>query len=356
MSMSPMQLMQRFHKVSPDRKATYQKMQQTYLAGKVPMGLFTDGDIVIKSDAQYLRIASVAGHLDSGHICNWDDNDRAVRLEARNIHFGSRLFGTWRNTAGVYTIDESVAPQALASLIPNETPSDIFSNLPEWCVYMALPKDYDMRCPVNQWVNKDRKNSHGELVYQVLGFWAMHDRVVYKGKNHLCLDIYMHVDHDDDVELKDMIITPTRILLSPDTTVFESFKIGYPDCGETEFNATSIRQALSMLLWLCVEEPDVTNIKGVRMSRDDLKLPRFARNKKTGVFVPPNQETHFEIAKRMGGEVREWNKEIERVQGLPAKRKAPHIRRGHWTGVWIGSGANKTYKVYWQQPLFINAK
>lgn len=351
-----MQYMQRFHKLSPERKDAYKKMQKAFIAGKVRLGLFTDSTTVMESDTRFLQSYSKKGYLEAGDYSEFHNEDRALRMRARNVQFGTRLFGTWRNTASIYKIDESVAPQALSSIIPSDTPSDIYINLPEWAVYVELPSACDISIPHRVRCDSNFQDSDEEVSSKMLGFWATHDRVLHNNKEYMCLDVFWHPDQSEDVKLHEMLIAPFRLLLSPDMTIFESFQAGY-NLDEETFNALPIKQVLSLLLWLCVEEPDVTNIKGVRMSRADIKKPRYARNKKSGAFVPPMQETYFEIAKRMGGEIREWDKEIEgsKQSGL-SKRKAPHIRRGHWTSVWVGSGADKKCKVYWQKPLFINAK
>lgn len=358
MYMTPFETMQAFHKSAPDRKQTYKKMQKTFLASKVPMGLFTDGFTVIESDKKVLQPWYMKGYLDSGDINMWHDEERSLHMKARNLHYGTRLFGTWRNSAGVYKIDDAVAPQAMASLIPDETPSEIYANLPEWCVYMEFPDCYDNDIELNTRLDENNKDKIESADFKMLGFWAMHDRVIHEGKSRLCLDIFLHIGQEKGTDYRDLFVTPTRILIDPDLTVTESFSVGYSK-GSLDFSdGTPFRTALTMLLWLCVEEPDVTNIKGVKMSRDDLKKPRYARNKQTGSFVPPQQEAHFEIAKRLGGEIREWDRQVadaEKSQHT-SKRKAPHIRKGHWHGVWTGSANNKKFKLYWQQPLFINAK
>ncbi|MBO6224799.1 MAG: hypothetical protein J6N72_05015 [Psychrobacter sp.] len=353
-----MQFMNRFHKLSPDRKDVYKKMQKTFIAGKVKMGLFSDSNTVMESDRKVLQSYAKKGYLESGDYCDFHGEERALRMRARNVQYGTRLFGTWRNTASIYKIDESVAPQALASMIPTDTPSDIYMNLPEWAIYMELPSICDISLTYTRRSDNNAKDSDEEITRDIMGFWATHDIITYQGKKYPCLDIFWHGAQSEDIELHEMMLAPFRLILSPDMTVLESFKAGY-DLDEESFKELPIRQVLSLLLWLCVEEPDVTNIKGLKMSRKDLKLPRYARNKQSGSFVPPAQETYFEIAKRIGGDIRSWDKQIENENskgGSLGKRKAPHIRSGHWTGVWIGSGANKTYKPYFQKPLFINAK
>ena len=360
MSLTAMQVMQKFHKLSPDRSDTYKKMQKSYLAGKVRLGLFTDSETVIDCDQKILGKYRKRGYFDGQEDGSYKDihnEDRVIRLKARNLDAGTRLFGTWRNTASVYKIDESIAPQALSSLIPLDTPSDIYMNLPEWAVYFEMPTSSNSVVNIRNLIDENGRDTEETSNHKVLGFWATHDRGIHEGREHTCLDIFWHFDLQDDARLETMFLAPFRLLMTPNMTVVDSVTAGYGTADYLHGNSV-IRQALSLLLWLCVEEPDVTNIKGVKMSRKDIKLPRYARSKQSGAFVPPMQERHLEIAKRMGGEVREWNKEIDADQAssIAAKRKAPHIRRGHWTGVWIGSGASKDYKVYWQKPLFINAK
>lgn len=85
-----------------------------------------------------------------------------------------------------------------------------------------------------------------------------------------------------------------------------------------------------------------------------VKLP--AADKKTGVFIPPNRPIIYNIGKRLGGEIRTFNDKIAATDSRISNRKRPHIRRGHWHGVWSGTGQNKEFKIYWQPAIFVNAR
>ena len=113
---------------------------------------------------------------------------------------------------------------------------------------------------------------------------------------------------------------------------------------------------LSLLLWLCAEEPDISNIKGEPVTPEQMRIPKYGRNKKTGAFVPPSQPIIYEVGKRLGGEVRQFNKEYGRSDGRTSSRKRPHIRRGHWHGVWKGVGQDRQFSVYWQPAIFVNTR
>lgn len=355
--MSPLEVMNLFHKLTPSRKDTYKKMQQSYTAGKTKFGLFTDTEIVSDCDFKALLVPTAKGYFKGRDAREWHNEERAECMEARNLKFGTRLFGTWRNTMGVYSIDESVAPQALASLIPKDTPSEIYKNIPEWCVYVEMPKHIDFFMTQQKLVDCDGEDTDSDpFSERILGFWAMHDRVEYKGKNHLCLDIFFNTDVNKKSQLKYMTLIPTRIILSPNMSIMESLEVGYADAAEAVLRDSPVQYALSLLLWLCVEEPDITNVRSIPVSRKEISLPKYGRNKKSGTFVPPAHETRYEIAERLGDKLRGYEKEIVEASKQHASRKKPHIRRGHWNSVWTGPANNRNCKVYWQQPVFVNSK
>ena len=52
--------------------------------------------------------------------------------------------------------------------------------------------------------------------------------------------------------------------------------------------------------------------------------------KKTGVFIPPDKPTIYDIGKRLGGEIRTFNERLDSGDSRISSRKRPHIRRGHW--------------------------
>ena len=78
---------------------------------------------------------------------------------------------------------------------------------------------------------------------------------------------------------------------------------------------------------------------------------------KMTAFNKANPETKevYEIGKRLGGEIRTFNERITSGDSRISSRKRPHIRRGHWHGVWAGVGQNKEFKIYWQPAIFVNA-
>lgn len=358
---SPMALMRRFEKLTKIKNTkTYLNMQKHYMSGQLKKGFYSTSKSIVTMDRRLEKAdKKIKSGINSGALKADSDNNIAKEIfKASNLILGARLFGTWRNTASVYKIDEDVAKQALTSEIPDETPSEMFLNLPEWCVYMEAPASSNILHPYMQLHNDGSDHSTRK---RIVGFWAMKDDLGGVGKAGDCnLDIFFNFEHDDDVSVEQMNIVPLRILISPNLTIIESLKLAYGELGanwEKDLGVQHIKTVLGLLLWVCVEEPDITNAKQIPMSRADIKKPRFVKSKESSLFIAPYEERHLHIASRLGGEIREYQKEIEHAKNnsLP-KRRIPHIRRGHWTSVWVGSGDNKWNKVYWQDAVFVNGK
>lgn len=99
------------------------------------------------------------------------------------------------------------------------------------------------------------------------------------------------------------------------------------------FDRALINRLLAMLLWLCVEQPDIIGANGEPLPTNQ---QRYKRHKVSGHFVPPDKPKIYNVGERLGGEIRQYRQQI--AQHDPSKR--PHIRRGIGTG--IGREQDKT--------------
>lgn len=355
---SPMQLMRRFEKLTKIKNTkAYLNMQKAYMTGTLKKGLYCTSNSVLMSDKRiYNAEARLLENIERVGTINSKISLRET-LQSSNLIMGARLFGTWRNTATVFSLDKDIAEQSIEKGIPDDTPSEMFANLPEWCVYMEIPDNSNIHRPYMTIKTDDETNP--EERRKAIGFWALKDEVNSKSRDgEYYLDLVFNFEHTSDVLLEDMQLVPIRILISPNQTVSESLEEMYSTIGhywQRGLGVVQLKSILSMLLWVCVEEPDVTNMKDVKLTRDEIMKPRFVKSRESALFVAPFQERYLQIAKRLGGELREYRKEIEHAKhtSLP-KRKIPHIRRGHWGSVWVGTGEERYNKVYWQDTIFVN--
>ncbi|WIF21996.1 AcrVA2 [Shewanella phage vB_SbaS_Y11] len=344
------------NKKYPDIKETFKKMQHQHLTGKNKKGVFCPSHIIPTLSTEMDRMTRK--HLMINQDIKSLFNDTELGSFCAAYTHEAHLFGTWRNSLGVYRIDEEILQETIKSAIPDDTPSAIFSRLPDWCVYIELPEmgEYD----------KDG------LAVSFRGFWALLDEKIYNmksGQSQLVLNIIPDYDANFDRGYNTYI--PIQMAVDDSLTVAQSIEKvkqlnqqvvklidGTDDFDEDRHNKHNavLRHLLPILLWLCAEEPDITNINGEPVTRSELSAPKHGINKKTGSFVPPSQPIVYNIGQRLGGEIRTFNEDNSGNNGRASTRKRPHIRRGHWHGVWRGTGQNKHFHTYWQPAVFVNAK
>lgn len=351
---SAYQKMISFNKSHDDTKRIYQGMQETYLYHKFKDGVFCPSS-EIYTIAPSFMVELARGTMSKTVVSHLDKRQLALL----QYFWGLHLFGTWRNTLGLYRFDPDVLKDVIKSSIPSDTPSVIFERLPDWCVYIELPEGM---------VSKTLANGRN---IDCDGFWALLDYDFEKVTQNQRLVLNVVLDVTNETQTIYDTLQPIRILLDEKLTVYEA----YEQLFDADFSMPNQRSnmmvlierqktrellmtLLSTLLWLCAEEPDISNIKGEPLSREDIKKSGLQVNKKTGRFVPPSMPVVRELGKRLGGEIRYYKQQIEADDKQPStivRRVRPHIRRGHFHGFWKGSGQNKQFDVRWLPATFVNS-
>lgn len=333
--------MMAFNRQHPEAKEVYRKMQAWHLKNTPDDGVFCP------SQQLYGMSPSVGAALIAG-ITKQDNfsqmNERA--LGVHQLFWGLHVFGAWRNTLGVYCFDEDIAKTVLQSPIPEDTPVSVFARLPEWCVYIDLPDDL-------------LQIKTGDTAVVVGGFWALFDYQNTQQTLNLVINL------KDKMAVSYSQYQPIMLVLDDDLTVKEAVQSAYNNVEssvdlitqnifmQTDFKITTA--LLSLLLWLCAEDPDISTIMGEPIRKEQLRKPECRRHPKTGAFIAPSAPTVYHLGKRLGGELRTFNERVAQSDGRISSRKRPHIRRGHWHGYWRGTGQNKQFFVKWQPAVFVNA-
>lgn len=332
-----MDVLEQMHKFNRehDKKGIYKQMQRYQLQNR--SDVFCPSEKLFDFEESYFRDMMLAKQV--------GDIPRLNELSADM--WTTWLYGTWRNTLRVFKLDESLQRQSTE--IPDDTPSTIFENLPDWCVYVELDE------PVEVQYYRDKKES-------VVGFWASLDYIWRKGK---AKEITIFVNTTEKgLDPNSLTKLPVREGLtvkqsiervwSEHDRIKDKIDVELPIDESARTTASSfMKRILGLLLWVCVEEPDVSDVNGDPMTGEQLRLPAYRQSKK-GVFVAPSQVTVLQIGRRLGNQLREFERNITQ-DGRVSSRKRPHIRKGHWHGVWCGAGQNKRFKTYWQPAVFVNA-
>lgn len=328
-----------FTRQYPEAKSMYKKMQKWQIENNPPNGIFYPMR-KIASDSDVIREGVMTGVVKALPIQLMNDQ----QLHYLRYMNGLMLFGAWRNTLGVYRIDSEIFEEIIKSPIPLATPVDIFKRLPEWCVYVEFPR------PMN-----DTKQNFK-------GFWAYFSEVPNNKGSKQAAQLHFVLDFcEEGKPFFDGYFT-ISLMVDEGLTVseaIENLSFMYEDEKEAQKDAKLLCQLLPLLLWLCAEDPDITDFDGEPVSNEELRKPKYGRNKKTGTFIPPNEPIIYNLGQRLGGEIRNFEEHIKsfdqekEAKLKPASLKRPHVRRGHLHGYWCGS-ENKTFEVRWLKATFVN--
>lgn len=351
--MLPYEKMLDFTRQNQDAKRIFKTMQKQYLDPSYHKnsGVFSPSGSLY-AIAPIFAIEAQRGDLGRVTVDEMSD----YQLDLLSYFWGLHVFGTWRNTLGIYQLDSDVLEDVIQSPIPDETPSNIFKRLPEWCVYFELPNE------------RIKLTSPNDVVY-CTGFWALLDYAIspIDGSSQLVLNIVLNVTGTTKSTYN--AYQPLRIVISDGLTVaqaydalFENEVEAYGDDAQyilkhKDESKKLLLTLLSVLLWVCAEEPDITNIKGEPVKKTVINKSNIQLNKKTGSFIAPSQPNIRVLGKRLGGEIRLFKELVEadgKSSNVNRKSVRPHIRRGHYHGYWAGKGQNKHFKLRWQPTLFVN--
>lgn len=236
----------------------------------------------------------------------------------------------WRYTQGVYRFDPDVYEAVGSTTIKKDIPADVLLRLPEWGVYIETP----------------------QTLYH--GFFA-----------HL-----EHDSHDGTIELRILLDTDEDgliplILHVGDWTVAEgidmAMNVNAQSVGMTKetlyeevdtvakWQSMHIQHCLSLLLYLCSDEPDIERVENELPHR-----PKPKKTKKGLRLFPPKKPKVWDIGQHVAEQLAQLPPE---PTGETRDSPRAHIRRAHWHGYWTGKkGTSERKFIYhWLPPMVINA-
>lgn len=273
----------------------------------------------------------------------------------------------WRYSQGVYRFSPSFAKALCASSLKGDIPCEVFLRLPQWSIYVEMPK---MR--------------HENAI--VIGFWAHlqnADPSMTKPELKLLLNAV-----DDEGQL---FLIPYLIPLEPVTLEectrrrFESWLVNLLS-GEDEavlqvrsedhvalYRSEEVRQAfyehnirllrpvLAMLLYLCTTEPDIVSsrVPGARPVNNE------GRHLKKGFRLFPAAGPHvWNVGTSMEKDMAYHYRclaDTAKLAGPKEKRREvrSHVRSAHWHGYWKGHRPKEMEKdmrefiFHWIPPLMV---
>jgi hypothetical protein len=235
----------------------------------------------------------------------------------------------WRVTQTIYRFDTDVAKSLSTSPI-DKIPHELLHHLPEWCVYIETPEDMS---PAD-----DRA-----LGTVLNGFFAHLEFDVNTARTELRLLLDVTSKEGD-------VLLPMPIHLTRETLA-ECIDAAYEETNkqanglakdilpDATRSAAEVAPLLSLLLYLCANDPDIAGRKP--------DTPQPKKTKKGIRFFPAPRMSVREVGFNLGKKIRYA---AETTDSGPAK--AAHIRKAHWHLYWTGKGRTVP-KIKWISPILV---
>lgn len=256
-------------------------------------------------------------------------------IEKIKLAYELACLAAWRMTKGIYRFDPDIYQSLLETSLEGDLPSDLFMQMPEWCIYLEMPN------------------------------FNLADGFVYGAFVHLEFDLLR-----DQIELRILLDTEEKLVplilhLGPwsiqtalakalNTSIQNGKAISITDVLESTVNPKIVEITtgiVSLLLYLLTQKSEITNKKG-----ETPHNPLPTKTKKGFKLFPANGSRQWDVGVRMGQTIRSAaNSSSIQYASIYGVRSSPrpHIRRAHWHLFWTGPKPNQTRKLNWIPPTLI---
>lgn len=240
------------------------------------------------------------------------------RLTPKLVPDVARLgaIGTWRYSQGIYRFDPDLYAALIGTEITGDIPVEVLYRLPEFCIYVETP---------------GLLLGEGEL----FGFWCHLESDTNNGRTELRLLLDteggllpqpLHMGNWSLIECLNRADDEISNNFTPD--VWEKIK-SLRDKTHTGEMAKRLQPLLSLILYLCSDEPEVDDSK---QPGKGVHKPCLTKTRNGFKLFPPDRPRIWSVGTETGVKLREFTRS-SRAEGHTVR---PHIRRPHWHGYWTG--------------------
>ncbi len=227
----------------------------------------------------------------------------------------------WRPSKSVYRLEPELHDALVETPISGDIPSEVIRQLPEWCVYIEKTATIFGLKPAGFWafLECDANDGRAEL------------RLVLDCDDAPLLPITIHLGGT----LREGVLRAAAEAMAQGMAIGTPFKT---HTAETDKIADGLQPLVSLVLYLCTENPDV-----------DGSMPAKARTVRTKKNRTPHLKGAQSVTVRRVG--------CEIAATIRAATSA-HVRRAHWHTYWVGSekAGTRRRELRWLSPMLVGGK
>lgn len=244
----------------------------------------------------------------------------------------THVLAAWRIGQGVYRFPRVLAESLWSTPLTGDLPSAILHALPEWCVYVELPEDANL---------KGRPDG-------LIGFFARLDWAM--GSQ----DLLLSLDYGDRMEAQTLNLEgPGGLEVAVQRTLDEL----NTRAGRARYIAQPLEVLgglINLLLYLCASNHELRpgNKAAAKLEAPARPEPRKTRHGSR--FFSPDQPRLWEAGWRIGPALEAAQSRERGADGGEYSGPRAHLRRAHWHTYWTGRGREKA-ELRWLHPILVGA-
>lgn len=273
--------------------------------------------------------------------------DRVLLLDSRKL----AMFFSWRATKLEFRFDADFARELVRTPLSGEIPSELLSRLPASCVFVSLPDDI-LPGYAGFYAHLDQPSKRAEPVMTIWAAsrsrWPAHLIDVPLAPGHQVGDVALSKEQANQQNVEEFFRMAGDEEADAKAAIFAKRRNEW-----AKARTDALGKALSCLLYLCSEEPDLP--ADYRLSPRQEKVIGTQRR-----IVPPKDVMAWPVGVRAGAVFRKEVGQDEARDAIESRGVAhivrPHVRRAHWHTYWVGPKGAQKPRVRWLSRILVGTK
>ncbi len=275
-----------------------------------------------------------------------------ARLDGAQLGPKLVALSAWRTTQGIWDYDPDLYRELWETPIEGRLPVELLYRLPEWAPYICLREELRAEA-----TGRDRVVLPGDTYLPPRGVipWLEWDAnrgpaelrmlIAIEGAPLTSLPCYsLHLDADTVDECMHRAADEAIRQAAPHQPLEMLARIRVVYGQQTDM----VGRLLSLVLYLCSQEPDLTR-----------RLPPAPSSYRKPVLRPPQQPTVWPVGLRIGAALRAAAAEHAEPGDPTGRQVRAHMRRAHWHCYWTGSRSEghpgDRLELRWVAPVAVGA-
>lgn len=302
---------------------------------------------------------AAARHLDGCVISHAEAHVLSYKLQDRdNPQFHPTLLGAlvaWRPTKGIFRFHPELYESLIDTDIVGDVPSDVLLRMPGWAVFIETPLSENLPLQLHGfWAYLSRLGTQNELI--LVGLWREDQRLdgPHSNPDYDILLYKLPLGNHPVSDLTEMMFQKSddeAAVMAKYTDYTEEGGVAHEMSDDVRaIQDHMVSAMLSLLLYLCSEQPDIENWAP--------KQPTFKYMGNKRRWLASKVVQQWDVGLRLGAALKDARDRVERleVHSEVGNSVRPHVRRAHWHSFWVGKRGEQSISLRWLPPIPVNVE